>query len=52
MALVVSEDLARKVEVQGRSDLMTGFSPRPGRAIGGRRDPMDLRLAGLEILGV
>ncbi len=52
VAVVISEDLARKVEVQGRADLLAGFRLRPGRAIRGRRDPMDLRLASLADLGL
>ncbi len=45
VSLVISEDLARKVEAQGREDLLSGFVRRPGRAIRGRRDPIDLRMA-------
>ncbi len=47
VALVISEDLARKVSAQGRGDLLEGLTLRPGRTIRGRRDPMDLRLATL-----
>lgn len=47
VALVISEEVARKVSAQGRDDLLDGLMLRPGRAIRGRRDPMDLRLAGL-----
>lgn len=52
VALVISEDCARKVSALGRSDLLAGLSLRPGRAIRGRRDPMDLRLATLADLGL
>ncbi len=49
-SLVITEDLAVKVEAAGRGDLLAGFEPEAARPIRGRKQPMALRLGRLDRL--